>query len=187
MTDRLVLLHGWGATQDDLTPLGQHLADGHGRDLDVISLEAPEQHPQGTGRQWYGLFPPDWTAVPQAVSALQARLHQLVSTECPLERTVLLGFSQGGAMALDAGCQLPLAAVISCSGYPHPEWVPRQDHPPVLLLHGSDDEVVPSGAADQIWTKLDKKRSKKRLFTGGHTITGEAMEAISAMLQEHLH
>ena len=71
MTDRLVLLHGWGATQDDLTPLGQHLADGHGRDLDVISLEAPEQHPQGTGRQWYGLFPPDWTAIPQAVSALR--------------------------------------------------------------------------------------------------------------------
>ena len=152
MNDRLVLLHGWGATKDDLTPLGEHLANSHRRELEVISLEAPEQHPDGIGRQWYGLFPPDWQAVPQAASALRARIQQMVSPDYPLERTVLLGFSQGGAMALDAGCQLPLAAVISCSGYPHPDWVPRRDHPPVLLLHGSDDEVVPARAASTRFT-----------------------------------
>lgn len=187
MNDRLVLLHGWGATTDDLTPLGEHLANSHRRELEVISLEAPEQHPDGIGRQWYGLFPPDWQAVPQAASALRARIQQMVSPDYPLERTVLLGFSQGGAMALDAGCQLPLAAVISCSGYPHPDWVPRRDHPPVLLLHGSDDEVVPARAADQIWNKLQRSRSKKALFKGGHTITDEAITAIRAMLQEQLH
>jgi hypothetical protein len=33
---------------------------------------------------------------------------------------VLFGFSQGGAMALDSGCALPIAGLISCSGYPHP-------------------------------------------------------------------
>lgn len=187
MTDRLVLLHGWGATHDDLIPLGELLAQSHGQELEVISLEAPEQHPSGFGRQWYGLFPPDWQAVPSAVTALRARLEQLITEDCPLERTVLLGFSQGGAMALDAGCQLPFAAVISCSGYPHPQWTPPVSHAPVLLLHGADDDVVPVDAVEEIWGRLQPDRRRRRVVAGGHTIHDEAIDAIREMLREHLN
>ena len=91
------------------------------RDRDVVCLEAPEPHPQPGGRQWYGLFPSDWEAVPNAVQRLTARLLELSNDDIPLARTVLFGFSQGGAMALSCGCSLPLAAVISCSGYPPSE------------------------------------------------------------------
>lgn len=186
MNDRLVLLHGWGATDDDLAPLGDLLARGHTRRLDVVCLGAPEAHPSGFGLQWYGLFPPDYPAIPAAVTDLRTRLEALDTEACPLKRTVLMGFSQGGAMALEAGCQLPLAAVISCSGYPHPSWQPPTQHPPVLLLHGAEDEVVPVSAVDEIWNKLQPERRMKQIYSCGHTINDQAIDAISGMLKKQL-
>ena len=115
---RLVLLHGWGADADDLLALGELLVNP---ETSVVALRAPEPHPYGSGRQWYDLQPIDWDALPAARSSLQARLLALAES-VPLERTVLLGFSQGAAMALDVGTALPLACIAACSGYPHQGW-----------------------------------------------------------------
>ena len=144
---RLVLLHGWGADAEDLLPLGDGLAALSSLPAECIGLQAPEPHPGGQGRQWYGLFPANWQAVPSATQQLRGRIEALDLETIPLSRTVLIGFSQGGAMALHVGCDMPLAGVISCSGYPHPGWQPPHTRPPVLLLHGLDDDVVPAAAA----------------------------------------
>ena len=93
MNSRLVLLHGWGATADDLEPLGRSLANAMDHSMEVMALEAPHLHPQPPGRQWYGLFPADWDAVPSAIEALQRRLQTISSQGAPMGRTVLLGFS----------------------------------------------------------------------------------------------
>ena len=80
MDGRLVLLHGWGANGEDLKPLGDRLARECSKTLDVVCLEAPELHPdQPGGRQWYGLFPAQWDAVPAAVERLKAQLQRLTS------------------------------------------------------------------------------------------------------------
>ena len=113
---RLVLLHGWGADADDLLELGQELVDGT---VSVVALRAPQAHPGGFGRQWYPLSPsPEWQQLPLARQALRERLERLAES-VPLQNTALLGFSQGAAMAVDAAADLPLAALIACSGYPH--------------------------------------------------------------------
>ena len=101
--------------------------------------------------QWYDLQQSEWPQLPQARRDLHQRLEQLVTT-VPLANTVLLGFSQGGAMAIDvatsaASTGLPLAALVSCSGYPHPGWQPGPLHTPVLLTHGEQDPVVPFAAS----------------------------------------
>ena len=93
MDGRLVLLHGWGANGEDLKPLGDRLAGECSKTLDVVCLEAPELHPdQPGGRQWYGLFPAQWDAVPAAVERLKAQLQSLSSSGLGLERTVVFGF-----------------------------------------------------------------------------------------------
>ena len=186
MPQRLVLLHGWGATAADLKPLGEQLAAQHPAPLEVVCLEAPEPHPQPGGRQWYGLFPSDWEAVPNAVQQLTARLLELSNDGIPLERTVLFGFSQGGAMALNCGCSLPLAGVISCSGYPHPDWQPPLDHPPVLAMHGSEDEIVPPDALDRIKSLLNPEHYQGVLFKNGHTIPIEMMRPLNETLRKML-
>ena len=112
---RLVLLHGWGADADDLLDLGELLV---GPEVCVVALRAPEAHPYGSGRQWYSLQPIDWAALPAARLALRGRLEQL-GASVPLGRTVLLGFSQGGAIALQTGLRHRdrLAGVVALSTY----------------------------------------------------------------------
>ena len=186
MNSRLVLLHGWGATAEDLEPLGRSLAASMDHDMEVVALEAPHLHHQPPCRQWYGLFPADWNAVPAAVEALQKRLTTITGQGAPMERTVLLGFSQGGAMALHSGCSLPLAGVISCSGYPHPDWQAEERHPPVLAMHGQQDTIVPPTALDAISGQLQSDRCQTISFNSGHTIPGEMVQPILAFLQRAL-
>ena len=169
-THRLVLLHGWGADADDLISLGEKLkALVFSINLELVALRGPEKHPEGFGRQWYGLFPSDWDAVPMAIRDLKKRLQGLATSEVPLEKTFLLGFSQGGAMALAAGCELPLMGIIGCSAYPHPGWQPPQGSPSVLLLHGRQDDVVPFSACKQLLKSLQNSSKSVELidFEGG--------------------
>ncbi len=185
---RLILLHGWGADAGDLMPLGQALAETIATPLELVALQAPQLQTQGSGRQWYGLFPADWAAVPAAVERLKKRINDLGSTEIPLEATVLLGFSQGGAMAMAAGCDLPLAGLIACSAYPHPKWQAPLNRPPVLLLHGRQDDVVPHSAALTLKQELGQSNQACDLFSfdNGHAIPVEAQAEMKKALKRWL-
>lgn len=185
---RLVLLHGWGADAGDLMPLGQALAEAIATPLELVALQAPDLQTQGSGRQWYGLFPADWAAVPAAVEGLKERINTLGSAEIPLEATVLLGFSQGGAMAMAAGCDLPLAGLIACSAYPHPHWQAPVIRPPVLLLHGRHDDVVPHSAALALKNELSPSKQACDLFSfeNGHAIPLEAQAEMKKALKRWL-
>jgi phospholipase/carboxylesterase len=185
---RLVLLHGWGADAGDLMPLGQSLAEAIATPLELVALQAPQLQTQGSGRQWYGLFPADWAAVPAAVEELKERINNLSSGEIPLEATVLLGFSQGGAMAVDAGCDLPLAGLIACSAYPHPNWQAPVIRPPVLLLHGRNDDVVPYSAAVALNNDLSQGDQTCDVFSfdNGHAIPVSAQAEMKKALKRWL-
>ncbi|WP_320675217.1 alpha/beta hydrolase [Prochlorococcus sp. MIT 1341] len=184
-TRRLVLLHGWGADVDDLIPLGKSLLEGIPFPVELIALRAPHNHSSGYGRQWYGLFPPDWDAVPEAVEELSRRLLDLETIEISLSETILLGFSQGGAMAIATGSNLPLAGIISCSGYPHPGWSAKTTMPPVVVFHGKSDDVVPPSAAELLIASLvaNQIANKAFLFDGGHGIPDEITPQIQEVIK----
>lgn len=215
---RLVLLHGWGADAGDLFELGELLV---GPEVSVVALQAPLPHPAGSGRQWYDLQQPGWPQLPGALHDLRRRLAVLQQS-VPLQRTVVLGFSQGAAMALDVatggggedadaggatgdgrvGAQqdhgrpargaLPLAALIACSGYPHPGWQPlplalEPNQAPTtkfLLTHGEQDPVVPFAASVELERLLQTTgRPVQRLgFSGGHGIDPALLGAMGAFL-----
>lgn len=181
---RLVLLHGWGADADDLLDLAEVLVEPT---VSVVALQAPLPHPGGSGRQWYDLQQPNWPQLPAARANLLERLGALAS-EVPLEQTVVLGFSQGAAMALDvatAGEGLPLAGLISCSGYPHPAWEPGlQANKTILLTHGEQDPVVPYGASEVLQEQLRRSGIGAELigFAGGHTIDSSLFPALRQYL-----
>ncbi|MEY4430627.1 MAG: hypothetical protein RLZZ533_563 [Cyanobacteriota bacterium] len=181
---RLVLLHGWGADADDLLELGPLLV---GPEVSVVALRAPEAHPYGPGRQWYGLQPIDWGQLPVARQALQQRLEEL-GQSVPLPQTVLLGFSQGGAMAVDVGSTLPLAGIVACSGYPHEGWQPPAAMAPVLLSHGREDPVVPFAASEQLQRLLQGAGASPQLlaFSGGHSIDASVLGPISQFIRGRL-
>ncbi len=182
-THRIILIHGWGADADDLLTLGQEIKEKTHLDFEVISLRAPGLHPSGHGRQWYGLYPHDWKGAEVEVNKLLVTLKKFDTEQISLRKTVLLGFSQGAAMAIDAGFKLNLGLIVSCSGYPHPTWFPGEKCPPLILSHGLFDDVVPIDASRIIYEKVNSKSSKlcKLLeFDGFHQIDSNLINFLSS-------
>ena len=185
---RLILLHGWGADAEDLLSLGEVLQESLLGKIEVIAFRAPHAHPEGGGRQWYSLYPHDWEEAAIAEDDLQSKIEAISSKEFPLEKTFILGFSQGGAMALATGCKLPVAGIICCSSYPHPNWKIPQQVPPIFLTHGKNDDVVPLIAMKEIMKLLEKNNLyyNYELFEGGHEIPQNLLPKISKFIENLL-
>jgi len=154
----VVFLHGYGADGNDLIDIGrawqQFLPDAA-----FVSPHAP--HPCGqapTGREWFPLTFRDpnerWTGVnaaaPGVNAFLDAELKRRGLTDSAL---VLVGFSQGTMMSLHVGlrrAQAP-AAIVGYSGMlvvpenvdPDKFTAEIRSRPPVLLVHGDQDELIP--------------------------------------------
>lgn len=153
-TALVVFLHGYGADGNDLIDIGrswQPYLPG----VAFVSPHAPEPCGQSPmGRQWFALtFRDDgerWRGVVHARPALDAFLDaerdRLAITD---DRIVLVGFSQGTMMALHVGPRRPgLAAIVGYSGLlAGPEHLGEaRIAPPVTLVHGDQDQVIPAKA-----------------------------------------
>ncbi|MBK16504.1 MAG: esterase [Prochlorococcus sp. SP3034] len=180
-THRIILLHGWGADADDLLPVANEIIRDSDLVFEIISLRAPNINPENNCRQWYGLFPSQWEEAKREVEKLQISLKEFDFNKIPLKKTILLGFSQGAAMAIDAGTKLDLGLIVACSGYSHPGWMPPKNIPKVLLTHGLKDEVVPICKSREIYKKLKiASASNCELieFDGNHEIDISILKVI---------
>ena len=150
-------------------------------------MRAPVFHPSGQGRQWYGLYPHDWIGAEVEVNKLLVTLKKFDTDQIPLKKTILLGFSQGAAMAIDAGFKLKLGLIVACSGYPHPNWLPGEKCPPLILNHGLFDDVVPIEASRIIYEKVKSKSSKFCQFIefdGFHQIDSNLVDFINSKMSD---
>jgi phospholipase/carboxylesterase len=152
-----------------------------------IFPDAPFPHPQVPGgRAWYSLETREYQGLATSGQMLLEWLLSLESvTGVPLNRTILSGFSQGGAMTLDVGLILPLAGLCCLSGYLHSE--PQAGDsplPPVLIVHGRQDSVVPVGAAQQARAKLTALGANVTYheFEIGHEISPDVLELMQKFI-----
>ena len=177
----LVMLHGWGANYQDFVPFAKMLKlSGFG----YIFPNAPYEHFQiPGGRAWYALENKEFTGLAEGRELLLSWLQSLKdTTKVPLERTILAGFSQGGAMTLDIGLTLPLKAICSLSGYLHyqPQSSTFKSFPPILIVHGKQDPVVPVTAAQTARDELTKIGASVQYqeFDMGHEVQPAAVELL---------
>ena len=185
-THRIILLHGWGADANDLIPIGKTIIQNLSHPFELISINAPNLRSNNIGRQWYSLFPPNWNEATIAVDKLLVTLKEFDKHEISLRKTILLGFSQGAAMALSAGLNLDLGLVISCSGYTHPEWRAIKNIP-VLLSHGLKDDVVPSTASREIVLRLKSEGNSNYWlyeYNCSHVIHPDFIDIIKIKIKE---
>lgn len=165
-TDSLVvLLHGYGADGNDLIGLADPLAP-YLPNTRFVAPNAPERcvnNPMGF--QWFPIPWLDGTPEAQARAAAHeafAALDRWLDAEAEMtaaDRTVLLGFSQGTMMALQVGLRRPnaFAGIVGFSGrLLDPESLSREiaSRPPVLLVHGDQDPMVPFESLDEAGTAL---------------------------------
>ncbi len=181
----VVMLHGWGANAKDLTSLVPSL---NLPDYKFFSVEAPFPHPQvPNGKMWYNLEVEDRQGLATSQRALTDWLQALPeTTNIPFSRTCLLGFSQGGAMALDIGIRFPLAGIVSLSGYLHEQPQPQTDRiPPVFMAHGTNDPVVPINMSYQARETLESLGSSidYQEFAMGHEIALPVLESVKNFIE----
>ncbi|MEG3863405.1 alpha/beta hydrolase [Microcoleus sp. herbarium12] len=183
----IVALHGWGANARDLTSLAPAF---NLPDYQFMFPDAPFPHPQVMGgKMWYDLANKDAQGLVESRELLKELLLSLESsTGVPLSRTILGGFSQGGAMTLDVGLTLPVAGLICLSGYLHSSIFPVAGSalPPVLIVHGTQDTIVPVSAAVRSRDSFTAwgARVQYREFNMGHEIMPEVVDVMRSFVVE---
>jgi phospholipase/carboxylesterase len=160
----VVFLHGYGADGNDLIDIGRAWQDALPNTA-FVSPHAPEPCGQAPmGRQWFPLFTRSpnerWQGVNQAAPLLNRFLDaELARHSLPSSALALVGFSQGTMMALHVGLRraVPPAAIVGYSGIfvlpdnAEPDAVAGEitSRPPVLLVHGTQDDLIPAQALFQ--------------------------------------
>lgn len=149
----IVLLHGYGADGKDLIELAK-IWGPLVPDAAFVAPDAPDACSiSPTGRQWFDLSTKDPHAYQQGVMAVAPALnkfidHEVAQLKIKAKDVLLAGFSQGAMMALHVGLRraIPPAGILSFAGRlisPHLLEKEIMGTPPVCLIHGEDDEVVP--------------------------------------------
>jgi phospholipase/carboxylesterase len=188
----VVFLHGYGADGNDLIEIGRAWQPML-PNAAFVSPHAPRPCGQAPmGREWFPLTfrNPDerWTGVNAAAPVLEAFLDaELARHGLAPSALALVGFSQGTMMALHVGLRRATpAAIVGYSGMlvlegdSDLEGYARQvrARPPVLLLHGDQDELSPSQAlfhATQALAALDVPVEWHISAGIGHGIDGEGL------------
>ena len=151
----VVFLHGYGANGADLLDIGDVLA-AQLSDTAFVAPDAAERIPGAPfGYQWFPIPRFDGSSEAQATAGLQrsvqdlnAFLDQRLAYEgLGPEALALVGFSQGAMMSLEVAPRRAVApaAVVAISGrLIQPERLKAEvtARPPVLIMHGDQDQVV---------------------------------------------
>lgn len=194
----VLALHGWGASAHDLLGLAPLLQGGQAL---VLCPQGRVEVPIGPGVKGYGWFPinPGQPPDTEAFRAAAQELRDFVAEAAeryPLDRRqlVVLGFSQGGALAYELGLREPeryagLAALSTWLPPPLVESLPKKaEHAelPVLVIHGRQDPLVDVERARESRESLRSFEVPLmyREFDMAHEIRPEAMEVLLHWLAE---
>ncbi len=161
----VVFLHGYGADGNDLIDIGRMLAPVL-PETAFVSPHAPEPCAEmPVGRQWFPLASADPVLLRQRVRAAAPVLDAFLDAELAAhslsgDRLALIGFSQGTMMALQVGPRRAggIAGIIGYSGLlagPEDLKAELRHRPPVLLVHGAADPVIPAVALSAAAAALD--------------------------------
>lgn len=184
----MIMLHGRGATAKSILWFSDEFAQP-----DVRYLA-----PQAKLHTWYpySALEPIEKNQPYLSSALQAvydLIQQLITENIPLEKIVLLGFSQGACLALEYAARHPqnLGGVVGLSGgligsKIDPEnYSGNLQNTPVYIGIGASDQHIPLKRIHQtadIMKQLEGNVSKKIFPNTGHTIAEEEVKFVRGLL-----
>jgi len=185
----MVMLHGRGATAESILTLS-------------ASLNAPDFSylaPQAGNNSWWPYsfladIPKNEPGISSAMKAVEDVLERVVAGGVPLERTVLLGFSQGGCLAAEFAARHAqrFGGVVSLSGgLIGPDGTPRNYtgslvETPVFLGCSDIDAHIPAERVrlsakvlEQLGGSVDMRLYPRM----GHTINDDELEAVRSIME----
>ena len=196
----IFVLHGFGANAHDLLGLAPHLMGGKALVLAPQGPLSVPLDPQGrlVGYAWFPLTmqqPPSPADVSAGIASAREFVEEAMQ-RYPIDpqRVGLLGFSQGGVVALALGLGAPgkfraLAALST--------WLPDEldraldadaSGLPIWMQHGTRDEVIAVARARDSKAKLEARKAPLtyREYDMGHEISVESLRELVAWYDEKL-
>ncbi|SBV37037.1 Phospholipase/carboxylesterase family protein [uncultured Stenotrophomonas sp.] len=199
----VIWLHGLGADGHDFAPIVPELVRPDWPAIRFVFPHAPKRPVSINNglpmRAWYDITSMDFRNRADAAGVAEsvAQVEELIAREqergMPLERILLAGFSQGGAISLSAGLQRrqPLAGLVALSTYlPEVDAAAAQlavgaTAQPVFMAHGSGDPVIPLQVAEhsmQVLKELGFGVEWHR-YPMAHQVCAEEIHALGDWLQ----
>jgi phospholipase/carboxylesterase len=163
----IIWLHGLGADGHDFAPLIPELGLVNEHALRVVLPHAPYRPVTINGgqvmRAWYDILGSDLhqaedsQGIRQSEQLIRVLIEREIASGIAAEQIVLAGFSQGGAIALQAGLRYPqrLAGILALSCYIPlavtlaAERTAANAAVPIMMAHGLHDPVVPLALAER--------------------------------------
>ena len=189
----VVFLHGYGADGADLLNLADSLKI-HLPNTIFMSPDAPNKSTMNPfGYEWFPIPRLDGSSLEnakkgrdEATKELNLFLNEIKeNTGIPFERIFLFGFSQGCMMSLHLAPRKneKIAGVVGIAGMlMQPELLEKEavQKPPILLVHGDEDDVVPYEELSIVADTLVKANFEVYTLTSkgaGHSITEDGLRA----------
>ena len=192
----VLVMHGRGADANDLADVAPMLdPPGGARFVFPNAPKAFEAAPGMTfGFTWFDGWPPRGNSLQESRALVLELIDKLVARyPTPPGKLIVSGFSQGGLMAIDAGYRTKqaLAGIVVMSGAiaedDAPDFAAKKDVP-VLIVHGSEDDMIPVLAARRARRLLEEHGIEPEYheFPMGHHVTPESMEVVRAFMAARL-
>jgi phospholipase/carboxylesterase len=187
----VIVMHGRGADANDLADLAPMIDDGY-RFVFPNAAKPFEPAPgYSFGFSWFDGWPPEGDSIVQSRTKLLTLIDELVQRyPTPEGKIVITGFSQGGMMALDVGFRTKqqIAGIVVMSGAIFEADQPPLRKLPVLIVHGTEDDMIPLFAARRTRFVLEENgvTPEYHEFPMGHHVTPESMEVVRAFLAREL-
>lgn len=188
----LVLLHGYGTDERDLFGLVPSLPD----DFVVAAVRAPRIPPfPAPGYSWYPLDGPEARNPAWVTSAAEGVLAWLDDIRGDAPTVGMLGFSQGGVIALECLRLRPhgVGFVVNLSGYASPAPLPTDAElaavkPPAFWGRGTADAVIPDAlvAHTAQWLPGHVDLSGRVYPALGHSVSEEELRDVRVFLDKRL-
>lgn len=200
----IIWMHGLGADGSDFPPTIPYLKLPKELAVRFLFPNAPEQAVTINGgmvmRSWYDILSMNIgreiseTQLQTSVSDISAIVTQQIQSGIAPERILLVGFSQGGAVAYETGLSYPahLGGIAAMSTYlPRP--IEQIDNVaalsmPLLSLHGEYDDVVPLTLGESAVMQLQQKGYQPdwQTFKMAHEVSIESLESLGQWITQRL-
>jgi phospholipase/carboxylesterase len=182
----VIMMHGRGADMNDLADLAPLLDTPSGCRFVFPNAPRPWEASPGMtfGWTWFDGWPPEQTSVAASREILLAFFGE-VTEKHPTTSLVISGFSQGAMMALDTGLRQECAGIIAMSGGLYEPDLPATfTRAPVLLAHGSMDDVVPVSYARRARLVLEERGLDVEYheYPMAHQVAMEEAEAVKGFI-----
>ena len=188
----IFVLHGRGADAQDLADLAPMMGSGYR----FVFPNAPDPFEPAPGFQfgytWFDGWPAEPDSLKKSRQLLMVFIDEILKRyRTPPGKVILSGFSQGGLMSLDVGFRIreKLAGIVVMSGALFEDDLPPLSPDlPVLIVHGTQDDMIPVLAARRTRRVLESYSIEPEYheFPMGHFVTADSIAVVADFIRRQL-